>query len=166
VPGASRFGLFLCTQDARLAIVTGRHYLKRQPSRQCKLAESYFIRSTMPLKPRVPCSHFGCAALVEPRSGPCEKHRATAHKADVARRGDARGERGYGFRWMKLRKMFLNSSPICACGCGQGAQVVDHIIPVNGADDPKFYEWDNLQSLTIECHNRKTQEDKKKGLTK
>lgn len=52
--------------------------------------------------------------------------------------------------------MKLNHNPLCECGCGQWATVVDHIRPHNGRDDPLFLDWFNLQSLSKACHDRKT----------
>lgn len=33
---------------------------------------------------------------------------------------------------------------------------VDHIIPVDGPNDPRFWDHKNHQGLTHECHSRKT----------
>jgi hypothetical protein len=71
-------------------------------------------------------------------------------------------KRGYGRRWQKLRQWFLiqPENVLCACGCGRQAEVVDHIEPVSGPDDPRFFDPDNLQALTAACHNRKTAKDR------
>lgn len=54
---------------------------------------------------------------------------------------------------------YLRRHPICACGCRQPAEEVDHIIPVTGPDDPLFWEPSNHQGLTKACHSRKTARD-------
>ena len=55
--------------------------------------------------------------------------------------------------------MFLNNFPLCVecekAGRVTVAQVVDHRIPIAVAPERRL-EWDNLQSLCVECHNRKT----------
>jgi 5-methylcytosine-specific restriction protein A len=61
----------------------------------------------------------------------------------------------YGHRWRKLRAIYLSTHPLCACGCGYAATVVDHKTPHNGNLELVF-AWDNLQALTKACHDRKT----------
>lgn len=60
-------------------------------------------------------------------------------------------------RWRKLSKHFRKSNPLCVVclekGISKPAQNVDHIQPVEHGGD--MYDWDNLQSLCISCHNRK-----------
>ena len=108
----------------------------------------------MPTKPNVPCKHPGCAALIEPGKKYCEAHRAL-HPEEVR---SAAG-RGYGSRWRKASKRFLEAHPLCEECKRQGryvkATVVDHIEPHRG--DPKLF-WDegNWQALCKPCHDRKT----------
>lgn len=61
----------------------------------------------------------------------------------------------YGRRWQKLRALYLDAHPICECGCGYAATVVDHKTPHNGNVE-LGYAWDNLQAMTKQCHDRKT----------
>lgn len=63
--------------------------------------------------------------------------------------------RTYGRRWQKLRAAYLATHPLCECGCGHPATVVDHRQPHNG-NDRLMYAWDNLQAMTKQCHDRKT----------
>ena len=69
--------------------------------------------------------------------------------------------RGYGTRWRKARKMFLNKHPLCQCiECvGQGliraATVVDHIIPHKG-NQALFWDQGNWQAMAKKCHDKKT----------
>ena len=108
----------------------------------------------MPYRPKVPCKQPGCAALVEPGKQYCEKH-LPLHP-EVTR---SAGRRGYGSRWQRESKQFLQSHPLCAECMKQGrytkATVVDHIKPHRG--DPKLF-WDrtNWQSLCKPCHDKKT----------
>ena len=70
---------------------------------------------------------------------------------------DARPNRSaiYGRRWRALRAAYLARNPICECGCGYPATVVDHRQPHNG-NPALIYAWDNLQAMTKPCHDRKT----------
>jgi 5-methylcytosine-specific restriction enzyme A len=61
----------------------------------------------------------------------------------------------YGHRWRKLRAAYLVRHPVCECGCGYPATVVDHRTPHNGNPE-LIYAWDNLQAMTKACHDRKT----------
>lgn len=82
----------------------------------------------MPGKPRVPCGHPGCPELIEPGTKFCEKHKPL--HPEITRPA---AKRGYGSRWQKASKAFLQSHPLCAECLKQGrytkATVVDHIVP-------------------------------------
>jgi 5-methylcytosine-specific restriction protein A len=83
-------------------------------------------------------------------------NRAPLHRtlvATAARR--ASPSRIYGRRWQKLRAAYLARHPLCECGCGQAAAVVDHIRP-HGGDLALVFDWTNLQALAKTCHDRKT----------
>lgn len=69
----------------------------------------------MPYRPKVPCKQPGCAALVEPGKQYCEKH-LPLHP-EVTR---SAGKRGYGSRWQRESKQFLQSHPLCAECMKQG----------------------------------------------
>lgn len=76
----------------------------------------------------------------------------TCQRARDRRRGSATA-RGYDAAWRQLRAEHLAMEPDCACGCGQLATDVDHIVPrrLGGSDDQA-----NLQSLAHGHHSRKT----------
>lgn len=46
------------------------------------------------------------------------------------------------------------------------AELVDHVVPVQSADDPLFFDVGNWQSLCRACHDEKTGEDRRAGLTR
>ena len=69
-------------------------------------------------------------------------------------RGGAAHEKGYDARWHKYRNWYLAQHPLCVV-CDHAANVVDHIVPVNGKDDPLFYEMTNHQALCRPCHDAK-----------
>ena len=62
-------------------------------------------------------------------------------------------------RWRKLRDLVLLQEPLCRMCSAMGrvtmATVVDHITPHKG-DMARFWDWNNLQSLCVACHSRKT----------
>jgi len=69
---------------------------------------------------------------------------------------DARKERAKFYRskqWRELRKMFLQWHPICTV-CSKAATVVDHIKPIRLGGSKT--EWNNLQSMCVNCHNKKS----------
>lgn len=74
-----------------------------------------------------------------------------------ARRGSS-AARGYGAAWQKARDAYLAKHPMCACGCGGRATVVDHIVPHRG-DMKVFWDSSKWQGLTARCHARKSPAD-------
>lgn len=115
----------------------------------------------MPSKsPRV-CNKPGCG--VPTMGGYCERHKGEVLRYERERASAAK--RGYGRRWRRYAKWFLAQpeNRICKCGCGRLSSEVDHIEPVNGPDDPMFWEPTNHQGLTHECHSRKTMKELRRG---
>ena len=117
--------------------------------------EGFFIGGRpMPRRPKVPCRHPGCSALVEPGEKYCEEHKKL-HPEEVR----SAASRGYSSRWNKARRAFLAAHPLCEECLKEGrytkATVVDHIIPHRG--DPKLF-WDesNWQALCKRHHDEKT----------
>jgi len=78
--------------------------------------------------------------------------------------------RGYGARWQRVARQHLAQHPLCVrcltIGCPTPAQLVDHIIPIHGEADPRFYDPDNHQALCRRCHAVKTHADRRAGLTR
>ena len=111
----------------------------------------------MPMKPNVPCKHPGCAALVPSGTKYCNVHRPL-HPEEVR----PAAERGYGSRWRKESRRYLQAHPLCEQCAKQGRYVkatdVDHIIPHRG--DPKLF-WDesNWQPLCHRHHSEKTRRE-------
>jgi 5-methylcytosine-specific restriction protein A len=115
-----------------------------------------------------PCATPRCPNLVEGAQSRCPQHQKQHNKRDQQWRGSAQ-ERGYTFRWAQASKRHLAHEPFCrrckARGIVTIATLTDHIIPVDGPNDPLFWKESNWQSLDVACHAEKTQEDKAKGLT-
>ena len=108
----------------------------------------------MPTKPKVPCKHPGCAALIPSGQKYCDRHKAM-HPEEVR---SAAG-RGYDSQWRKARKAFLQAHPLCVECMKEGRYVkatdVDHIVPHRG-DMKLFWDRSNWQPLCKQCHNKKT----------
>jgi len=109
----------------------------------------------MPGKPGRFCPH--CGGVVTGARCPCRGPVTTSH-------ADSRlssTQRGYGYDWQQYRKEFYKYPRPCACGCGLMATLengdVDHRIPVQGRDDPLFWDKSNHQALIHGHHSRKTQ---------
>lgn len=69
---------------------------------------------------------------------------------------DSAHKRGYGVRWRRARKAYLQQNPLCVVCRQQGrtveATVVDHIEPHRG-DPGKFWDVSNWQSLCKPHHD-------------
>lgn len=83
-----------------------------------------------------------------PRQQPRVDDRRSAH------------QRGYDSAWKRLSLRCRRAHPLCEHCHQQGrvvpVQLVDHIIPIRGPDDPLRLDERNLQSLCRRCHTIKT----------
>jgi len=98
------------------------------------------------------------------------KHEKVKAKAYENWRGSSH-QRGYGGRWRALSQSVRRRYPLCGdrppgapetrdsvckaegrVGLGEHC---DHIVPVTGPDDLKFYDKSNLQVLCARCHQAK-----------
>lgn len=68
--------------------------------------------------------------------------------------------------WRKLSKAHLAAFPLCQCDeckkmiVAKPAHHTDHIKAVKDGGD--FWDWNNLQSLNLDCHNRKSAKERRK----
>ena len=112
----------------------------------------------MPTSAPRPCTEVGCPVLTK-SGGRCDLHKRTDRQRYDATRATP-DARGYGRRWQQYSKAFRRTHPLCEhClrdGRTTAAQCVDHIIPVQGPADPRFWEYGNHQSLCNRCHSIKT----------
>lgn len=71
--------------------------------------------------------------------------------------------RGYGSKWRKESREWLDRNPVCVACKRQGrtlaAKAVDHIEPHRGNQE-LFWRRSNWQSLCIPCHNRKSRSER------
>jgi len=75
--------------------------------------------------------------------------------------GQGRG----GRPWRRLRERILQRDGYCCQACARGGRVqiaheVDHIVNIaaGGTDDPS-----NLESICRDCHQKKTQQEARRG---
>lgn len=112
----------------------------------------------MPYKPRPGCKYPLCSHRAEEGSSYCKTHKSKEEDIRLTST-----ERGYNYRWQKVRRMYLRRNPLCVECLKEGniepATIVDHIEPHRG-DNEKFWNEDNFQSLCERCHNRKTAKGK------
>ena len=103
------------------------------------------------------CRAPGCTVRMA-KPGLCPQHERQRRAAVDAKRGTST-ERGYDYRWRKLRGVYLREHPLCEpcqrAGRVVAATVVDHRTPHKG-DPALLYDWDNLEAMCATCHNRKT----------
>jgi 5-methylcytosine-specific restriction protein A len=98
-----------------------------------------------------------CGRLVSGECAHCRRARAKA----VDRQRPNAASRGYcSARWKRFRAAQLLLEPLCRLCKAKGvvaiATEVDHIIPIDGPDDPRFLDYAAVQSLCHACHSRKT----------
>lgn len=117
----------------------------------------------MPRRPLKLCAKAGCGAKTEGRYCKAHEHIRREYSKQYDQERPSPSKRGYGDRWRKYRVWFLKQHPLCACGCGRPATDVDHIQPVDGPDDPLFWDESNHQGLTHACHSSKTAREKGYG---
>ena len=109
-------------------------------------------------RPPIECRRFDCHVLID-NPGYCEKHKKEPFRGLAEIERGTSTERGYGFKWQRIRASELRAEPLCAeCkekGFSRPATVRDHINPHRG-DPLLFWDPDNRQSLCKECHDKKT----------
>ena len=85
----------------------------------------------MPRRPNIPCKHPGCAALIPHGQMYCEEHKPL-HTKDRAHAA----ERGYGAKWQRERRKFLESNPFCVKCYEEG-----HITMANRRGSYRSASW-------------------------
>ncbi len=89
----------------------------------------------------------------------CAQKAEQSRKEYDRRRGTA-NQRGYTYRWQKYSRHFLSRPDNVFCklqlpGCTNLADCVDHIVPPDGPDDPRFWDPANHQAACIHCNSKK-----------
>jgi 5-methylcytosine-specific restriction protein A len=74
----------------------------------------------------------------------------------------AKEEQYHTTRWRNLSKLFRSQNPLCVSCLSNhlvvAAQHVDHIRPIS--EGGAMWNIENLQSLCISCHNRKSAKER------
>lgn len=114
----------------------------------------------MPTKPKKPCRYPGCADLTNEYY--CQEHQSTRNAEYNKFRRDPALQRIYnGKQWRALSKRQLERQPLCeSClkaNRYEKAEIADHIQPIKHGGP--IYDLNNLQSLCIACHNKKTADE-------
>lgn len=111
--------------------------------------------STLPTRPKRPCSYPGCPSLTHDRY--CEQHQPVIDRHyNKYQRDPATGKR-YGSTWRKIRSRYIKAHPLCEecrkAGKLTPAEEVHHVIPLakGGTHDES-----NLMSLCTSCHSKIT----------
>lgn len=123
----------------------------------------------MPNRPMSVCLEPRCPTLVR-GGGRCDKHKKAHNRAYEERRGSST-QRGYGAPWRRFSEYLRALHPLCgdrpavapatsdsrcvAEGRTTAGAHADHILPVSGPNDPRFFDESNIQILCHNCHQRK-----------
>lgn len=100
------------------------------------------------------CAESGCPHGKLDGSSYCPHHHAH-HMERLAQRRTRNNNSLYAStRWRAIRARRLTIEPDCRCGCGQPADTVDHVVPIEAGGDP--YDLGNTASYTRGHHSRKT----------
>jgi len=110
----------------------------------------------MPSRANRPCAAPRCPNLTQERY--CDEHQEMVKQHDQ-QRGTAH-QRGYTWKWSKYSKRYLKHPDNVLCrlkleGCTTLAECVDHIVAVNGPNDPLFWDKTNHQAACIKCNSAK-----------
>ncbi len=110
-----------------------------------------------------PCR--SCKRATANSNGYCDSHQQDAVGWRKTQQGRTTTQRGYGWKWAKIRRRILDRDeylcvPCRARGIYMPAVAVDHIVnkAVGGTDDDA-----NLQAICKPCHQLKTQNEQREG---
>jgi len=112
----------------------------------------------MPNKPNRPCRYPTCPRLTNDKSGYCEYHRILTSREYDRQRGNST-QRGYDYRWARIRRVFLNEHPLCQDCLDSYPQVIREATEVHhikALRDGGTHNQDNLIALCRGCHSRRT----------
>lgn len=113
----------------------------------------------MPSMPPKPCSNPRCYKMAS-KGGRCEDHQPEPWFSSKLKTA---AERGYGYKWKKLRaKVLIRDAHLCQTCFRAGiitvASEVDHKLnKARGGTD----SMDNLESICSPCHKDKTNKERK-----
>ena len=114
----------------------------------------------MPRKPAKVCEHPGCGTKTH-IGNYCDTHRPKPKSGFNVERKEGYYTFYNSSRWRKLSKAYRRRHPLCV-NCKENgktteAKHTDH--KVSTEEGGALYDWNNLQSLCVSCHSRKTSEE-------
>ena len=113
---------------------------------------------------RLDLNFLKCPKLIEAGERFCFKHKQPTNEYEKSR--NSINSKVYNTTWRKLRRVKLNNNPLCEICLAKGEIVqageVDHVKPAKGYPERRL-RLDNLQSLCVTCHSKKTREENKNG---
>lgn len=102
---------------------------------------------------------------LQPRLKVNSSNRLTINNGSWRNDKESSTKRGYGYKWQKVRELYLKENPLCIyCerdGIITPANVVDHIEPHRG-NQSLFWNKSNWQSLCSSCHSSTKQKEESK----
>jgi len=123
------------------------------------------------MKPKKRCNKAGCRELIDYDEKYCPKHKGYGDKEYNRQvRFNKDNEKYAKFynssAWKKLRNAYIAAYPLCErClkdGIIKQADVVHHIIEIR-SDWSKRLDWDNLEAVCHEHHNKEHADLRKKN---
>ena len=105
----------------------------------------------MPTKPPSPCSYPGCPNYAV-KNGYCLQCWKEVNK-NYEKTRETAVQRGYTWRWRKIRVAKLRRNPMCECEeCRGEKKIADMVHHIDG--NPKNNRPENLMSMHNSHHNR------------
>ena len=96
-----------------------------------------------------------CAPIVEAaRAERMDRARRKSNRRYNSKRDPKYGAFYNGGQWRALARARLQADGYKCVKCGAFASEVHHIVPIQTPDGwDRRYDWDNLESLCVGCHN-------------
>ena len=112
-----------------------------------------------PMAPRRPCLEPRCPGFAIPGRARCDEHQRAAWRAANAAKPPELLAFYASSAWKALSKAYRQANPWCVVCAVEGRSVLaaqaDHILGLRQAPE-RALDPENLQSLCMRCHNRKT----------
>ena len=108
--------------------------------------------------PLRPCKYPGCRKLSH-NGCYCEEHQKKKVR-DYDRQRGTPPERGYDSNWQKVRKMKIDTNPLCE-RCKKKGRVVVAKLVHHKDRNPRNNSQENLESLCVPCHEEEHKEERR-----
>ena len=108
----------------------------------------------MPSMPRRRyCNEPGCNTIITDKESYC-KSCLREKRIRYDQKRESASDRGYDYRWSKIRRVKLNTDPLCE-RCSRIAELVHH-----RDRNQRNNDFDNLESLCVKCHDIEHRKDR------